>query len=549
MLEQLTIKNVAVIDKLDVSLKDGVTVLTGETGAGKSIIIDSINMILGSRANKELVRRGTDRAEVQAVFGMTEPVRAVLEENDIDTEDDEVIITRRVTSEGKSTARINGTVVTLNNLREIADMLINIHGQHDNQALLDPQRHIQFLDAYAHSEQAISEYRELYSRYRKTEKRIGGLRTNEQEKEQKIEFLTYQINEINAAALVPGEEEELLAARKLLENAEKINICAQKAYAHLYEFPDGMSAYDMISEAVEAVAEIEELSPELSSACEALRSAMYTVEDAAVEVRNFGSGVEFDARALDETEERLDLIHRLERKYGSTVDDILSFAKKAQAELDDIVMSDERIKELESELESIAADMNKAAEKLSVQREKAARVLEAEIESALHELNMEKARFSVKVERQRPSANGMDSVEFMIATNPGEALKPLVRIASGGELSRVMLAIKSILAKSDSVETMIFDEIDTGVSGSAAQKIADKLKTIGREKQVICITHLPQLAAAADNHFLIVKDVEGELASTSLEELDINGRVRELARIVGGGAAGEEYAREMLGVK
>lgn len=549
MLEQLTIKNVAVIDKLDVSLKDGVTVLTGETGAGKSIIIDSINMILGSRANKELVRRGTDRAEVQAVFGMTEPVRAVLEENDIDTEDDEVIITRRVTSEGKSAARINGTVVTLNNLREIADMLINIHGQHDNQALLDPQRHIQFLDAYAHSEQAISEYRELYNRYRKTEKRIGGLRTNEQEKEQIIEFLTYQINEINAAALVPGEEEELLAARKLLENAEKINICAQKAYAHLYELPDGMSAYDMISEAVEAVAEIEELSPELSSACEALRSAMYTVEDAAVEVRNFGSSVEFDARALDETEERLDLIHRLERKYGSTVDDILSFAKKAQAELDDIVMSDERIKELESELESIAADMNKAAEKLSVQREKAARMLEAEIESALHELNMEKARFSVKVERQRPSANGMDSVEFMIATNPGEALKPLVRIASGGELSRVMLAIKSILAKSDSVETMIFDEIDTGVSGSAAQKIADKLKTIGREKQVICITHLPQLAAAADNHFLIVKDVEGELASTSLEELDINGRVRELARIVGGGAAGEEYARGMLGVK
>lgn len=549
MLEQLTIKNVAVIDKLDVSLKDGVTVLTGETGAGKSIIIDSINMILGSRANKELVRRGTDRAEVQAVFGMTEPVRCVLEENEIDTDDDEVIITRRVTSEGKSTARINGTVVTLNMLREIADMLINIHGQHDNQALLDPQKHIQFLDAYAHSEQEIAEYRELYGKYRKTEKRINGLRTNEQEKEQKIEFLTYQINEINAAALVPGEEEELLAARKLLENAEKINICAQKAYAHLYEFPDGMSAYDMISTAVEAVAEIEELSPELASACEALRSAMYTVEDAAVEVRNFGSGVEFDARALDETEERLDLIHRLKRKYGSSVEDILSFAKKAQAELDDIVMSDERIKELEAELEEIISDMNSAAEKLSKKREEAARVLEKEIENALHELNMEKAKFSVKLERQKPSANGIDNVEFMIATNPGEALKPLVRIASGGELSRVMLAIKSILAKSDSVETMIFDEIDTGVSGSAAQKIADKLKTIGREKQVICITHLPQLAASADNHFLIVKDVEGELASTSLEELNTDGRVRELARIVGGGAAGEEYAREMLGVK
>lgn len=549
MLEQLTIKNIAVIDKLDVSFKDGVTVLTGETGAGKSIIIDSINMILGSRANKELVRRGTERAEVQAVFSMTEPVRKILEENDIDTDEDEVIVTRRVTSEGKSTARINGTVVTLNTLREIADMLINIHGQHDNQALLDPQRHIHFLDAYAHTEKEIDAYKELYDRFRKIEKRIRGFRTNEQEKEQKTEFLTYQINEITAAALTPGEEEELIAQRRLLENAEKINISAQKAYAHLYEFPDGMSAYDMISIAVDAVSEIEELSPELSSACESLRSAMYTVEDAAVEVRNFGSGVEFDARALDETEERLDLIHRLERKYGSTIDEVLSFAKKAQTELDDIVMSDERIHELETELESVTAEMSAAAKKLSLKRERAAHTLEKEIELALHELNMEKASFSVSVKRAKPAANGEDSVEFMIATNPGEMLKPLVRIASGGELSRVMLAIKSILAKSDSVGTMIFDEIDTGVSGSAAQKIADKLKAIGEEKQVICITHLPQLAAAADNHFLIVKDVDGELASTSLKELDTEGRVRELARIVGGGTAGEEYARGMLGIK
>lgn len=549
MLEQLTIKNVAVIDKLDVSIKDGVTVLTGETGAGKSIIIDSINMILGSRANKELVRNGTERSEVQAVFSMTEPVRAVLEENDIDTEDNEVIITRRVTREGKSTARINGTVVTLNMLRDIADMLINIHGQHDNQALLDPQRHIRFLDDYAHSDNEIAEYRALYEKCRKIEKRIESLRTNEQEKEQKTEFLTYQINEINAASLIPGEEEELVAQRKLLENAEKINICAQKAYAHLYEFPEGMSAYDMISAAVDAVAEIEDLSPELETACDSLRSAMYTVEDAAVEVRNFGSGVEFDARALDETEERLDLIRRLKRKYGSSIDEILEYAKKAQAELDDIVMSDERIRELETELASVSSDMKAAAKKLSQLREKSACILEKEIENALHELNMEKASFSVKIERQKPSRNGVDSVEFMIATNPGESLKPLVRIASGGELSRVMLAIKSILAKSDSVGTMIFDEIDTGVSGSAAQKIADKLKAIGREKQVICITHLPQLAAAADNHFLIVKNVDGELASTSLEELDMNGRVQELARIVGGGAAGEEYAREMLGLK
>ncbi len=546
MLEQLTIKNVAVIDKLEVSFKNGVSVLTGETGAGKSIIIDSINMILGSRANKELVRRGTDKAEVQAVFSMTEGVRSILDENDIDTEDDGVIIRRIVTKEGKSSARVNGAAVNLNLLREIAGMLINIHGQHDNQALLTPEKHISFLDAYAHTVQPMAEYKEKYDRMRAIERRLKSLQTDEQVKMQRIDLLSYQVNEISSAKLEPEEEDELLSQRRLLENAEQINECAERAYANLYDYPEGQSAYDMISEAVDAMSEISEMSKELHDAYDAISSAMYAIEDAAHEVRSFSEGIEFDAQALDEVQERLDLINKLKRKYGGTVDEVIKYGKKAQEELNDIVTSGEQCERLNEELGEVNKQLKARAAALTRARAEAAAVLEKEIEKALHELNMEKAVFSVSVKPQEYASNGADLVEFMIATNPGEDLKPLVKIASGGELSRVMLAIKSILARSDDVDTLIFDEIDTGVSGGAAQKIADKLKTIGESKQVICITHLPQLASTADNHFLIVKDVDGELASTTLEELDLEGRVKELARIVGGGAAGEEYAREML---
>ncbi|MGN0181912.1 MAG: DNA repair protein RecN [Candidatus Ornithomonoglobus sp.] len=546
MLEQLTIKNVAVIDKLEVSFKSGISVLTGETGAGKSIIIDSINMILGSRANKELVRRGTDKAEVQAVFSMPDSVRGILEENDIDTEDDGVIIRRIVTKEGKSSARVNGAAVNLNLLREIAGMLINIHGQHDNQALLTPEKHISFLDAYAHTAQPLWEYKEKYDRMRAIERRLKALQTDEQAKMQRIDLLSYQVNEISSAKLEPEEEDELLSQRKLLENAEQINECAERAYANLYDYPDGQSAYDMISEAVDAMSEISEMSNELRDAYDAISSAMYAIEDAAHEVKSFSEGIEFDAQALDEVQERLDLINKLKRKYGGTVAEVIKFGERAQEALNDIVTSGEQTERLKEELSAINKQLKAAAAALTKMRTEAAEVLEKEIEKALHELNMEKAVFSVSVKPQAYAANGADLVEFMIATNPGEDLKPLVKIASGGELSRVMLAIKSILAKSDDVDTLIFDEIDTGVSGGAAQKIADKLKTIGESKQVICITHLPQLASAADNHFLIVKDTDGELASTTLEELDLEGRVKELARIVGGGTAGEDYAREML---
>lgn len=548
MLNHLSIKNVAVIDKLGVDFHNGVSVLTGETGAGKSIIIDSINMILGDRANKELVRYGTEKAVVQAVFDTNKDVLDILEENDIDVEDDEIIITRQLTGEGKSTARINGTVVTLNVLRDVADKLINIHGQHDSQALLMPVKHVSFLDAYAENDEYISEYREYLRKKRETEKKISALEMNEQEKERRIDLLEYQIEEITKASLEKGEEEELKEQREIFANAEQITSAVNEAYFSIYGGDN--AAYDSISLAVEALSGVSDVNPRIKSMYDALSAVMYSLEDVAHEVKDFGDGIEFDEKALNDVEERLDLISKLKRKYGASIDDILIYLEHAVKELNDIRLSDERIQELRNELNDIIAGLTKRGKKLSARRKEYALMLEKNIEQSLHELNMEHAKFKVNVETSEEFyENGIDRVEFLISTNPGEPLKSLVRIASGGELSRVMLAIKSILADSDGVDTLIFDEIDTGVSGKAAMSIARKLSQIGRNKQVICITHLPQLTASADNHYLIQKDTNGDMAYTTLAELDDSQRETELARIIDGGEATElalSHAREML---
>lgn len=550
MLNQLSIRNVAVIDKLDINLHDGVSVLTGETGAGKSIIIDSINMILGDRANKELVRYGTDKAVVQAVFDAPKSVINVLEENDIDVEDETVIITRQVTKEGKSVARINGMVVTLNILREISDRLINIHGQHDNQALLTPIRHITFLDAYADNEEYINRYKDILSKKREIEKKISSLEMDEQEKMQRIDLLEYQVTEIKKASLEKGEEDDLREQRDIYTNAEQITKSVNEAYMNLYEGDEIQSAYDGISIAVNEIFQISDLNPQLKSIYDTLNEIMYSLEDTAHEIKEFGETVEFDEQTLNEIEERLDLISRLKRKYGNSIEEILEYLKKAESELNDIKLSDERTNELKEELKNITKELKEKGNVLTQRRENAAKVLEENIEKSLHELNMEKSKFKVNIENDGTFYdNGMDKVEFLISTNPGEPLKPLVKIASGGELSRVMLAIKSILADSDGVDTMIFDEIDTGVSGKAAMSIAKKLAVIAKNKQVICITHLPQLTAMADNHYLIQKNTDGELASTTLKELDEEGRELELARIIDGGEVTElalSHAKQML---
>lgn len=547
MLEQLTIKNVAVIDKLSVTFDKGLSVLTGETGAGKSIIIDSINMILGDRARKELVRGGTPAAQVEAVFGMNEDVRNVLSENDIDCDDDSVIITRKITSDGKSSARINGCAVTLNMLRDISDMLINIHGQHDNQALLTPQKHITFLDSFAKTDSFLGCYKTLYEKRNSLKKELDSLLNDVGERMQRADLLSYQVNEIAAANLVLGEEEELLGERKVLERAEEITQNTACAVSYLYDCCEGPSAYDLISEAQRALEGISDVSDNLREAYDAITSAMYTIEESSRELRDYGGSVEFDEETLSDIEDRIDLINKLKRKYGGSVEDVIEYGKKAKAELESIKTSDERAEDIKRELDVLEKDLKNAADALTDARQKAAKVLEGGIKTALYELNMNKSEFCVSVTPKPYSSDGGDLVEFLISTNPGEDLKPLVKIASGGELSRVMLAIESILAKSDGVDSMIFDEIDTGVSGDAAQKIANKLKVIGKTAQVICITHLPQLASLADSHFLIEKYTEGEMAITTLTKLDKKGRIAELARIVGGGTAGEEYARKLIG--
>lgn len=546
MLEELTIKNIAVIDKLSVDMKKGLTVLTGETGAGKSIIIDSINMILGDRASKELIRNGCDKAEVEAVFTLNDTVKARLLEDDIDFDDDSLIISRKITADGKSTARINGCAVTLANLREIADLMVNIHGQHDNQALLTPARHIGFLDNFAKCENELSAYRDVYQKRQELLKALNNLNTDDTRREERIDLLSYQVNEIETAKLEVGEEEELIKVRDIMSRAEEIKQSAQMAYGMLYENDEG-SAYDLISSALKAIEGITDVDESVSKAYDTISEAMYSIEDSAREVRDFADGVEYDPKALNDAEERLDLIGKLKRKYGGTVEAVIEYGKQAKAELDTMENSDRYRMEIEKALRENDKEIAEASEVLTRVRKVSAEVLGSEIETALHELNMEKARFKVAVTGKDYGADGADSVEFMISANPGEELKPLSKIASGGELSRVMLAIKSILAKVDGVETLIFDEIDTGVSGSAAQKIAEKLKVIAKTSQVICITHLPQLAVAADNHFLIEKDVEGEMASTTLTDLDKDGRINEVARIVGGGDVGLEYARKMLG--
>lgn len=550
MLRGISIKNVAVIDKLSVEFKDGVTVLTGETGAGKSIIIDSINLILGDRANREIVRYGADKAMVQAIFDAPEKVKEILQENDIDIEDDEIIITRRLTNEGKSGANINGMAVTLATLREIANNLINIHGQHDNQALLTPSCHIDFLDAYAMDGDLLNAYKTALGKMKETQKRLDALKMNEQEKAQRIDLLEYQTEEIKKAKLQKGEEEDLISQRDIYANAGDIKTAIDEAYTNLYEGGDLQSAYDGVSIATDALSRISHLNPKLKEMYDSVNNVKYTMEDCAHEIKEFGDGVDYDEGTLNEIEERLDLISRLKRKYGGSIEEILSYLEKAEEELSDIKLSDEKTLALTEELKTNRENVKKAGSTLSAARKKYARKLSEEIEKALHELNMEKARFTVQVEGDGEFYdNGMDRVEFLISANPGEPVKPLVKIASGGELSRVMLAIKSILADSDGVDTLIFDEIDTGVSGRAAVSIAEKLRKIGKSKQVICITHLPQLTAAADNHYLIEKNTDGDMASTTLTELNEEGRERELARIIDGREVSDlalNHARQML---
>lgn len=551
MLDSLNIKNIAVIDQTNAKLGAGLNVLTGETGAGKSIIIGSINMILGERSSRDLIRHGQQRAILQALFSTSSAtVRQIIDELGLDAEEDTILISRELTAEGKNTCRIGSQLTTSGVLREIGKYLINIHGQHDNQMLLSASHHIDFLDSFA-GEKALGlkdSYSNLHSYRNQIIDKIESLSMSQDEKDRRIELLTFQSQEIERAALQDGEEEQLNEDYKVVANAEKIISSLSDAYTMLY---DGeITVYDGLSLASKAVEDVAEFDSSLAINSQTLKEMMYTLSDVSSQLRSFRDNLDFDPEYLAQVEARLSLIFSLKRKYGGTIADILAYHKNITAELDDMCSSDNSIASLKEQLKKSTSELADLGSQLSGVRTSAAKTLQTLIEAELADLDMDKTQFVVSIESGKDFfANGMDKVGFVISTNPGEPLKPLTKIASGGELSRVMLAIKTVLADSDEVETLIFDEIDTGVSGRAAQRIAQKLQQISRKKQVICITHLAQIACMADNHYCIVKGSEDGVSSTQIVPLSDDERIDELSRIIGGAAITDttrSHAKEML---
>ena len=547
MLTSLKIENVAIIESAAIEFGCGLNVLTGETGAGKSIVIDSINAILGERTSRDIIRTGAQSAKVYAVFeDVNERVRNFLDENGIDCEDGVLIINRTLSREGKNVCRINGAPVTVSMLREIGGELIDIHGQHDNQSLLSPEKHCGFVDSFAGNADLIADYREKYGRLCEIRSKLKKLTTDESSKSQRIDFLTYQIDELEKAEITIGERDELKARKSLINNSQKVIESLNIAYEALKA--DG-AGIDMITDAESEIANASAYMEALGEASEKITDIRYELEDIAETVRGAMTEVDFDPSELEDIDERLDLLYRLSKKYGDTEEEMLEYLEKARVELDNIAFSEERVKELQKQEKEALAETETAACKLTESRKTAGEKLSNAICSELEFLDMPNVRFVVKCNDIGLTENGKDEIEFLISANAGEEPKPLAKIASGGELSRIMLAIKNVLAETDGVDTMIFDEIDTGVSGRAAQKIAMKLRSASKGRQVICVTHLAQIAAQGDVHLYISKSVSDGKTYTNIKSLIEEERVAEIARIMGGMEITKlqfESAREML---
>lgn len=547
MLTSLKIENVAIIESAAIEFGCGLNVLTGETGAGKSIVIDSINAILGERTSRDIIRTGAQSAKVYAVFeDVNAKVRKFLDENGIDCEDGVLIINRTLSREGKNICRLNGAPVTVSMLREIGSELIDIHGQHDNQALLSPEKHCGFVDSFAGNAEIIADYREKYGRLCEVRSKLKKLTTDESSKSQRIDFLTYQIDELEKAEITPGERDELKARKTLINNSQKVIESLNVAYEALKA--DG-AGIDMITDAESEISDASAYMEALGEASEKITDIRYELEDIAETVRDAMSEVDFDQSELEEIDERLDLLYRLSKKYGNTEEEMLEYLEKAKTELDNIAFSEEKVKELQKQEKEALDETEAAAKKLTESRKAAGEKLSEAICSELEFLDMPNVRFVVKCDDIGLTENGKDEIEFLISANVGEEPKPLAKIASGGELSRIMLAIKNVLAEADGVDTMIFDEIDTGVSGRAAQKIAMKLRSASKGRQVICVTHLAQIAAQGDVHLYISKSVSDGKTYTNIKSLIEEDRVAEIARIMGGMEITKlqlESAREML---
>ena len=550
MLSSLQIENVAVIQKANVHFEKGLNVLTGETGAGKSILIDSINAILGNRTSKDLVRTGAAKAVIRAAFEDVPP--AVLDslEKAGYERSEALLLSREITAEGKSTCRINGMPATAAVLRELCGGLININGQHDSVGLLNPARHEGILDAYA---QNIAEYQAYYAIYRElvsVKKALDAMITDESEKQRRIDLLSYQVQEIDDAGLTAGEEQTLESRRKVLANASTIRDRIAQCYALLSGGDEAPGAVDLLGEASNAVDAAAQLDGELSAGAGQLLDLYYTAKDVAADLIGRLDAYDTNDAELDEIEQRIDLIYKLRRKYGDTVEDILAFGERARKELEMIQSSQERVEHLQKEQRRLYTLAREKAEALTQTRLKAFDELNKRISGTLDFLNMPGVRMTLRHSRGPLASHGQDSIEFYISTNPGEAPKPLAKIASGGELSRITLAIKNAMADKDAVPTVIYDEIDSGVSGKAASRIGEVLRQSAEGHQILCITHTAQIAALADCHLLIQKNITNERTYTEIHPLDENGRVEALARLVSGDHVTElslANAREMLG--
>ena len=547
MLSLLHIENIAVIEQADISFDKGFNVLTGETGAGKSIVIDAISAILGQRAYRDMIRTGTSKASVRAVFTKV-PNFPWFEENGVEY-DGETVIQRDIFLDGKNVCRVNGTLVTVAILHKLGIQLINIHGQHDSASLFDEENHLRFLDAFADNGGLLADYREKFAAVSELRRQIDRMTMDEGEKLRRMETLKYQIAEIEKADLKSGEDEVLEQRRKLLQNSEKLSQGLEEASEALLGGDDSDGAAALLAQAAYALSRIARYSDDYTGFQERLTDPKYQGQDIADEVRDSLDELSYSADELETIEARLDIIHRLRRKYGADCDEILAYLDKARKELDEIEFADDRVEQLKKKLAKQEKQAWDAALALRKNRQEQGAVMAEKILSELSQLDMPRVQFQCRFRETELTSEGADAVAFYLSANAGEDLKPLSKVASGGELARIMLSMKNVLAEKDAVDTLIFDEVDTGVSGRAAQRIAEKLKSLAKHKQVLCVTHLPQLAALADTHMLIAKSEHDGRTYTTVTPLDRKGRAMELARIIGGAHITEttlKSAEEML---
>ena len=550
MLSNLYIENIAVVEKTSIDFKKGLNVMTGETGAGKSIVIDSINAVLGNRTSKELIRTGASSAFVSAEFtNLSEKALAVIDEAGFELEDGELLIQREISTTGKNKCRINGRPATVSTLKEIGVQLINIHGQHESYELMSPELHISYIDKLAGLESEIEAYQEVYKKYKKLSAELKKATVDESERERKIDLLKYQIDELEDADLRDGEYEELNEQKAVLQNSEKIIEAIMSSRALMNGDEESSGVLENLQEINSQLSDISEYMSEVEPINSRIESAIYELEDCLSELTGLTDLVDTDGGSLDSIEERLDLIYTLGKKYGSTIKEMLDFLDKAKKELNALVMYDENREALIKECDKAYKEAEKLAKALSEKRRATSSEFADKVCEEMAFLDMPNVKLVVVQEKCELNSLGCDNIEFLISTNPGEPPKPISKIASGGELSRMMLAVKNVLSDKDDIDTLIFDEVDTGISGSAAQKVGLKLREVSKSRQVLCVTHLAQIAAMGNSHFKISKSVRDEKTFTKVEELDHEGRKQELARIIGGTEmtkASLDYAEEML---